>query len=56
MLTKQDIEELKIMWYSFEEIVSIKQWLLDIENKNTIPFENLISNFALDNKKEVCIK
>ena len=58
MLSKVTIKKFQKKWYTFEEIESIKQWLIDIENDNFISFEDLIEEFYPNktNSKKVCTR
>lgn len=55
MLSEKAIKNFKLKWYTFDEIESINKWLKDIEEGNTIPFEDVIEQFCNTNKK-VCTK
>ena len=36
-----NVEAFKKAWFTFEEIESIKQWIDDVENGNTVSFEKV---------------
>lgn len=36
-----NVEAFKKAWLTFDEIESVKQWLEDVENGNTISFEEV---------------
>lgn len=41
MEKKIDVEAFKKAWFTFEEIESVRQWLEDVENGNTISFDEV---------------
>lgn len=50
-------EALKQDWFTYEEIQSILKWLNDVENWNTISYENVkkLSREKLFHKQEVYV-
>ena len=47
-----DVEAFKKAWFSYDEIESVKQWLEDVENWNTVSFEEV----KLDARKKIFSK
>ncbi|USN59055.1 MAG: hypothetical protein H6767_03030 [Candidatus Peribacteria bacterium] len=56
MLSDQAVKTFRDKGYTYEEIERIKKSLQDIEDGNTIPFEDVIQEFCGDQKGGICIK